>query len=114
MYKLLLKLLVFLTLLIVLFPPLWALFWSFKYPRDIISLDLFSQYTFENFEIVLLSRDESIVKGLFDTLVLVVLSIMIILPLTFIAAYGLARYRIKSIIKWFTLNIFMFVRALPG
>jgi multiple sugar transport system permease protein len=105
---------VFLALFIILFPPLWALFWSFKLPKDIISLDFSPQYTVENYVAVLLSKDESIIKGLVDTLILVVLSTVVILPLAFPAAYGLARYRINKIVKWFSLNIFMFVRALPG
>lgn len=103
-----------LSIIMILLPQLWFLLWSFKSIKDIISLNFFSEFSIENYIHVLTSKEESIVKGLTDSFILAMLSILTIIPLTLPTSYGLIRFKISKWFKWFILNIFMFIRALPG
>jgi len=108
-------LIIFITSMLVLLPIIWTFLNSFKYFKDIVTSNiLFSEWTNINYWTVLFSREENIRQQLVNSLIYVVVTLSIVMPVATLAGYGLARLPHAIFYKTFALNFLIFSRILPA
>jgi len=107
--------LLILVAIIILVPIAWIVINSLKYFKDIISFDYFgSPWTLYNYEVVLLNPSETIVPQIFTSVLYIVSTIAVVIPLSMFAGYALARLPYNSLFRFITLNFFIFSRVFPA
>jgi len=100
---------------IIVFPLVWIVLNSFKYFRDIITLNIFnSNWTITNYETVLISREENIIHQLLNSIFYVITTLLLVIPLSLLAGYGLARSHHSSMFKILAINLLVFSRIIPS
>jgi len=103
------------TIAIILIPIIWILLNSFKFFKDIVSMNVFSgEWTCDNYHLIFFSRDENINVQIWNSIVYVAMTLLITMPMAIFAGYGLARLPRASMFKWGILNFLVFSRVLPA
>ena len=108
-------LIIIIAVTLILIPVVWIFLNSFHYFKDIVSMNvLFGDWTLHNYNLVLFSRDESILAQALNSIVYVIATLAIVIPLSIFAGYGLSRLPHASVFKWSMINFLIFSRVLPG
>jgi len=101
--------------IIILTPFVWIFLNSFKYFKDIVSFNIIgSEWTLYNYWIVLLSKDENIIRELMNSIICTLSTLVIVIPISLFSGYGFARSRFSLGIKAFLIGILLFARIIPS
>lgn len=106
---------IIITLTLVILPITWTFLCSFKYFKDIVTSNIFfSEWVNINYWIVLFSQEENIRHQLLNSLIYVIVTLSIVMPITTLAGYGLARLPHATLYKNLALNFLIFSRIIPA